>query len=239
MASLRKRSALGTLVLLALVAAESARAQMLGAPVLQNAFTNSGFTVGLDYGSGDHRQNYGGAVAWSPATAFFQLNAGVAYLKTTNASATATYGARMMVPVLGRSSAYGVAPFLGMGGANFDGINDWQIPLGVAFGYRRAVGANGRGISAYVSPFYSWGRVRENAQTSTHALFRVSVGVDAAVSQSVGVTVGYETGAKAGTGQPGATGGIFGLGASYALSHGRQPAKASVPKRGAAPDSTS
>ena len=239
MASSEKLLALGALVAFALVVAEPARAQMLGAPVLQNAFTNSGFTQGVDYGSGNHRQSYGGAVSWSPATAFLQLDAGVAYLKTTNASGTATYGARLMIPVLGRSSAYGVAPFLGMGGANFDGINDWQIPLGVAFGYRRAVGTNGRGISAYVSPFYSWARVRQNAQTTTHALFRVSVGVDAAVSHSVGVTVGYETGAKAGTGQPGATGGIFGLGASYALSHGRQPANASVRKRVAAPDSTS
>ena len=144
-----------------------------------------------------------------------------------------------MVPVLTRTSEFGLSPFVGMGGANFDGINDWQIPLGIAAGYRRAFGANGRGISAYLSPFYSWARVRQNQQTLTHGLFRVSVGVDAAVSQSVGVTLGYETGAKAGEGQPGATGGIFGLGVSYALNHGKQATKGRPPRPNASPDSTS
>jgi len=103
----------------------------------------------------------------------------------------------------------------------------------------RAFGANGRGVSAYLSPFYSWARVRQDQQTITHGLFRVSVGVDAAVSQSVGVTIGYETGANAGEGQPGATGGIFGLGVSYALNHGRQAAKARTPRPNARPNSTS
>jgi len=237
-ASLRAFSTLSAALALALVLAEPARAQMLGAPVLQNAFTNSGFTIGVDYGSGNRQQSYGGAVAWSPATGIFQLDAGVAYLHSRNASGTATYGARLMVPVLTRTSELGLAPFVGMGGANFDGINDWQIPLGIAAGYRRALGVNGRGISAYVSPFYSWARVRQDQQTITHGLFRVSAGVDAAVSQSVGVTVGYETGAKAGEGQPGATGGIFGLGVSYALNHGQQAAKARAPRPIAPPDST-
>ena len=239
MTSLRTSSAVAAAVALALVVAEPARAQMLGAPVLQNAFTNSGFTIGLDIGSGDHHESYGGAVAWSPATAIFQLAAGVAYLHTTNASGTATYGARLMVPVLSRTAAFGVAPFVGMGGANFSGVNDWQIPLGVAFGYRRTIGANARGISAYLSPFYSWARLRQNQQTVTHGLFRTSLGVDAAVSPSIGVTLGYETGAKAGEGQPGATGGIFGLGVSYSLSHGQQPAKTSTRKPVAPSDSTS
>jgi hypothetical protein len=126
-----------------------------------------------------------------------------------------------MVPVLGSASRFGVAPFVGMGGANLSGVNDWQIPLGITGAYRRAL-PNGRGVSAYVSPFYTWARARANGVTETHGLFRVSLGVDAAVLPSVGVTIGFETGAKAGEGQPGATGGIFGLGVSYALQHARQ-----------------
>ena len=122
-----------------------------------------------------------------------------------------------MVPVLKHDLPYGVAPFVGVGGATLSGVTDWQIPLGISAGYRHALGASGRAVSAYVSPFYSWARVRENGLTSTHGLFRVSFGVDAAVLPQVGVTVGYETGAKAGVGQAGATGGIFGLGVSYAL----------------------
>ena len=198
-----KRSSTTLTIVAAVVAlsfalALSARAQMLGAPVLQNAFTNRGFTVGLDFGTGSDLTSYGGAVAWSPASAKYQFSGGVGYLDPKNGSATATYGARLMVPVLNRSSPFGVAPFVGMGGANFDGVNDWQIPLGISAGYRRAIGTNGRGISAYVSPFYTWARVRENGQTDTHGLFRVSIGVDAAVLPQVGVTVGYETGQKAG-----------------------------------------
>jgi hypothetical protein len=204
-----------------LALAPSARAQMLGAPVLQNAFTNRGFTVGADFGSGNAVRSYSGAVAWSPMNMKFQLAGGVGYLDRTNASGAATYGARLMVPVLKNTSPFGVAPFVGMGGANLQGVNDWQIPLGISAGYRRALGT-GRGVSAYVSPFYSWARVRANGVTDTHGLFRVSVGVDAAVLPSIGVTIGFETGATAGVGEPGATGGIFGLGVSYALHHARQ-----------------
>lgn len=211
----------GVAVVLSFALVPPARAQMLGAPVLQNAFTNRGFTVGVDFGAGDEAHSYGGAVAWSPTNMKFQLSGGVAYLDRKNASGTATYGARLMVPVLNHRSAFGVSPFVGMGGASFDGITDWQIPLGITAGYRRAIGST-RGVSAYVSPFYSWARVRSHGVTDTHGLFRVSVGVDAAVLSSVGVTIGFETGARAGEGEPGATGGIFGLGVSYALHHARQ-----------------
>jgi hypothetical protein len=238
-APMRSFSVLAAFLASSFALAAPGRAQMLGAPVLQNAFTNRGFTVGVDFGTGDHSKSYGGAVAWSPMNEHFQLDAGVGFLDRDGASGTATYGARLMVPVLNKSLAFGVAPFVGMGGANFDGINDWQIPLGISAGYRRALGTNGRGISAYVSPFYTWSRIREAGATETHGLFRVSVGVDAAVLPWVGVTVGYETGANAGEGEPGATGGIFGVGISYALHHAQQQrAKKPVTKPDATPDST-
>jgi len=212
--------------------ARSAGAQMLGAPVLQNAFTNRGFTIGVDFGSGDDLTSYGAAAAWSPMSAKYQFSLGVAYLDPKNGSGTATYGARLMVPVLKANSPFGVAPFVGMGGANFDGVNDWQIPLGISAGYRRALGTNGRGISAYVSPFFTWARVRENSETVTHGLFRVSIGVDAVVLPRVGVTVGYETGQKAPEDKPGARGGIFGAGVSYAL---HKPGTGRVRTPGATP----
>lgn len=218
--------------------AAPARAQMLGAPVLQNAFTNRGFTLGVNLGTSSDYSSYAGAVAWAPRNGTFQLAGGVGYLDPKSGSGTATYGARLMVPVLNRTSAFGVAPFVGMGGANFDGVNDWQIPLGISAGYRTAIGENGRGISAYVSPFYTLNRVREHGATYDHGLFRVSVGVDAAVLPQVGVTVGYETGKNAGEGEIGATGGIFGIGVSYAL-HRASP-QDTVPRRRrpAATDST-
>jgi hypothetical protein len=213
----RSLSRFGAVVAISLACAPLARAQMLGAPVLQNAFTNRGFTVGADFGAGKDVTTYGGAVAWSPMSARYQLSGGVAFLDQKDVSGTATYGARLMVPVLNRTLAYGVAPFVGMGGATFDGITEWQIPLGITAGYRLAVGDKGRGISAYVSPFYTWNRIRANKQTDTNGLFRVSVGVDAAVLPQVGVTAGIETGKKAGDEDAGARGTIFGIGVSYAL----------------------
>jgi hypothetical protein len=239
----RSLSILGMVIAFSLAHANSAGAQMLGAPVLQNAFTNRGVTVGVDFGSGGDLSSYGAAVSWSPMSAKYALSGGIAYLDPKFGSGTATYGARLMVPVFHRFPQFGVAPFVGMGGATRSGVTDWQIPLGVALGYRRAVGTSGRAVSAYVSPFYSWARVRENGLTSTHGLFRVSFGVDAAVLPQVGVTVGYETGAKAGAGQAGATGGIFGLGVSYALHRPRPSDEVEQPRRrrprDAAPDSTS
>lgn len=235
-ASVMRNTMFAVVGVIALTSASSARAQMLGAPVLQNAFTTRGFTLGLDFGAGSDVKAYGGAVAWSPMSAKFQLSGGVAYLDPKIGSGTATYGARLMVPVLNRNSPFGVAPFVGMGGATIDGVTDWQIPLGITGAYRRALGTNGRGISVYVSPFYTWARIRENQQTTTNGLFRVSIGVDAAVLPQVGVTVGYEMGQKAGEGETGATGGIFGLGVSYAL-HKPGTERARVPRARAAPDS--
>jgi hypothetical protein len=229
--SKRSLSNLGIALASSLVLVSTARGQMLGAPVLQDAFTNGGFTVGADFGSGGDLTSYGAAVSWSPLSAKYQLSGGVAYLDPKFGSGTATYGARLMVPVLNHSLPYGVSPFVGMGGATMSGVTDWQIPLGISAGYRRAFGTSGRVVSAYVSPFYSWARVRENGQTSTHGLFRVSFGVDAAVLPQVGVTVGYETGAKAGVGEAGATGGIFGLGVSYALHRPRATDDVEQPRK--------
>ncbi len=222
---------IGAIAFSSLAQQSLARAQMLGAPVLQDAFTNPGFTVGADFGSGNDLKTYGGAVAWSPASAFFQLSGGVAYLHPKLGSGTATYGARLMVPVLHRWPQFGLAPFVGMGGATMSGVTDWQIPLGISAGYRRALGSSGRAVSAYVSPFYSWARVRANGVTATNGLFRVSLGVDAAVLPQVGVTVGYELGQTAGVGKAGATGGIFGLGVSYALHRPRPADEVEQPSR--------
>lgn len=218
--------------------AAPARAQMLGAPVLQNAFTNRGFTLGVNLGRSSDYSSYAGAVAWAPRNGTFQLAGGVGYLDPKNGSATATYGARLMVPVLNPTSAFGLAPFVGMGGANFHGVNVWQVPAGISAGYRKAIGENGRGISAYVSPFYTLNRVRENGATDDHGLFRVSVGVDAAVLPQVGVTVGYETGKNAREGEIGATSGIFGIGVSYALNRASQQDTIPRRRRPAATDST-
>src|SRR3569623_1576867 len=102
-----------------------ARAQMLGAPVLQNAFTNPGVTVGINFGTGSDLSSYGAAVSWSPMSAKYALSGGIAYLDPKFGSGTATYGARLMVPVFHRFPQFGIAPFVGMGGATRSGVTVW------------------------------------------------------------------------------------------------------------------
>src|SRR6478672_1614042 len=138
----RSLSIVGTVIAFALAHVPVARAQMLGAPVLQNAFANRGVTVGVDFGSGSDHSSYGGAVSWSPMSAKYALSGGIAYLDPKFGSGTATYGARLMVPVFHRFPEFGVAPFVGMGGATRDGVTAWQIPLGISAGYRRALGSS-------------------------------------------------------------------------------------------------
>jgi hypothetical protein len=50
---------------------------------------------------------------------------------------------------------------------------------------------------------------------------RASFGVDVAVVPSLGITVGYELGQTADADEPGATGGTFGVGISYAFRRGQ------------------
>jgi hypothetical protein len=160
----------------------TAGAQMLGTPVLQNAFSNPGFTIAANYGTGGDASAYGGAVAWAPRRAVVQLSGGA----------------------------------VGVGGLSASGATTLRVPAGVSIGYRRALGRD-RGVSGYVAPFYSWSRLKADGATDSAGRFRISFGVDVAVLPALGLTVGYETGSEARAGEPGPTGGLFGIGLSYAL----------------------
>ncbi|MGI8496570.1 MAG: outer membrane beta-barrel protein [Gemmatimonadaceae bacterium] len=214
-----------------------AHAQMLGVPVLQNAFYNPGITVAANYGTGDHISAYGGAAAWAPGSGRLVLSGGAGAYKPSGGSSQFTWGGRLSLPIyqlMGGSA--GVALFGGIGGANASvptatpecvpaldcfgssttRVSVLRVPAGAALGYRAAFA--GRGASLYVAPFYGWSRVSVSGGSSANAAqFRVSVGADVAVLPSVGLTVGYETGATAKNGDPGPTGGLFGVGLSYAL----------------------
>jgi hypothetical protein len=212
----RRIVVLGVALLLA-GAARDGGAQMLGVPVLQNAFTNPGITVGVNVGTGAGANAYGVAGAWSPLNGVVQLSGGIALHDPDAGSSRPTWGVRVMAPIPrvgGRS--VGVAAFAGVGALRASGATETLIPVGVSVSYRRALGAT-RGISGYVAPFYSGSRFKQDSLSTSHGLFRVSVGVDAAVMPGLGVTVGYEGGARARDGEPGPTGGLFGVGVSYAL----------------------
>jgi hypothetical protein len=194
-----------------------AAAQMVGVPVLQNAFLNPGVTLGGDFASSSDAVAYGGAVAWVPGSGKIQLSAGLGALDPKNGSAKATWGARAMLPIprLGTRSI-GVAAFVGVGGLSAGGATETRIPIGASVGYRATLG-EWRAISAYVSPFLNYSRLKLDTGSVSKGLFRVSIGVDVAIVRQLGLTIGYELGGRAPEGNPGPAGGLLGVGLSYAL----------------------
>jgi hypothetical protein len=231
--------------LLAVLAAPAA-AQINGVPVIQNAFLNRGLAVAANYGSENGGTAFGVAGAYSPRGRRFVLSGGVGAFSPEPRAELGneiTYGVRLAVPVLRLAGgAIGVAPFAGVGSASFkldqpvsvpdggepDGESDatmsmLQVPVGMAIGYRRALGET-RSFSVYASPFYSWSRRTHGDSSTSRGLARVSLGLDVALMQAIGLTLGYEFGATASADEPGPRTGIFGAGLSYALGARRSAA---------------
>ena len=199
----------------------AASAQMLGVPVLQNGFTNPGITVAVNYGTAESARGYGLAGAWAPASGRFQVSGGVGQYDADEGKAWVTYGGRFAMPLtrFTGTGSFGVAPFAGIGAANREGMSILHIPVGVAAGYRRALGAT-RAISAYGSSFYGFTRLTSDSETDVSekkGLLRFSLGLDVTVIRSLGLTLGYELGATADEGEPGPQGSMFGIGLSYAF----------------------
>src|SRR5688500_11550799 len=219
----RRRHVLSFTAVLSLVALISVAAHLPRFPVLQNAFANPGLTIAVNYGQSDESKGYGGALAWSPATARFQLTGGFGAFKPDEGDRAWAWGARAAVPITQTMMAgkLGVGAFAGVGGASQDDVSLLHVPAGASISWRTRLGER-RGISLYAAPFYSWTRVRFDDESESKGLLRASVGVDVAVVPSLGITVGYEFGQNADDdGPPGATGGIFGVGVSYALRRGQ------------------
>lgn len=212
-----RRAGLGAAVAVCAIPV-GARAQMVGVPVLQSAFTNPGVTVGANVATGDHATAYGVAAAWTPsARGAFQVSGGIGIHDADDGASHATWGLRAMAPIpaLG-TRTIGVGAFLGVGGLSARGGRETRVPVGVSVAYRRALGTH-RAISAYITPLYSWTRLKQDTVSVSRGLFRVSVGVDVVVLPKLGVTLGYEGGSRARGGEPGPAGGLFGVGLSYAL----------------------
>lgn len=196
-------------------------AQMLGVPVLQNGFSNPGITVAVNYGTATSVRGYGLAGAWAPASGRFQFSGGIGGFDPDSGKTWATYGGRFAMPLtrFTRNGNFGIAPFAGIGAANREGMSLLHIPVGIAAGYRRGLGAT-RAISVYGSSFYGWSRATSDAESDANVsrgLIRFSAGLDVTVIPSVGLTLGYELGATADGDEPGPGSSIFGIGLSYAF----------------------
>ncbi|HET7621444.1 MAG TPA: hypothetical protein VFK39_06025 [Gemmatimonadaceae bacterium] len=207
----------GLTAVLAVAGARPAAAQMVGVPVLQNAFLNPGVTLGVDFAAASEAVVYGGALAWVPRSSKVQLSGGFGALVPDNGSGRATWGARAMFPISAiRTRSLGVAVFGGVGSLSAGSVTETRIPLGASLGYRARLG-EWRAISAYVAPFADISRLKSDSGTVNETLFRVSLGVDVAIARQIGLTIGYEWGSRAPAESPGPAGGLFGVGLSYAL----------------------
>lgn len=207
----------GALVVAGALGGSPADAQMLGAPVLQNAFSNPGITVAANYGGGSDYATFAAAGAWAPGSARWQFSAGAGVISPKDGDGALNIGGRLAVPIktFGSTKAFGVSVFAGAGGAKIGDERLLQVPMGLGLGYRRALGAT-RGISLFATPFYSLSQ-SDSAGIERSGLVRGSIGMDVSLTRSIGATVGFETGAKARVGEAGATGSLWGVGVSYAF----------------------
>jgi hypothetical protein len=197
--------------------AAAAGAQMPGVPVLQNAFANPGITVAANYGSADEGGAYAGAASWSPGSGRLVFSGGLGAYDPDEGKTQLAGGARASVTMFRfLNGDVGTALFVGAGAAGRSGSTLYMLPIGVAIGYRRALGET-RAFSVYGAPFYVYNRLKTGDVTTNANAFRASVGVDVALLSWLGATVGYEFGANAKDNDPGPRSGVFGIGLSLAL----------------------
>lgn len=201
--------------------ASHAGAQLPGVPVLQNAFANAGLAIAVNYGHAEESQAYAGAIGWAPGSARFQVTGGFGIIDPDIGSRLSAWGARVSAPITSMMEGkFGIGAFAGVGGASRDSVSMLHVPAGASVSYRARLGER-RGISFYATPFYSWTRVKFDDVSDNAGLVRVSVGVDLAIVPSLGITAGYEFGQTADETEPGATGGVFGVGITYAFRRGQ------------------
>lgn len=191
---------LGAVVLMA----APSSGQVPGSPVLQNAFANPGLAIAANFAGGGGQSFFGAATGYGLGSGRLQAS-GAAGVQRANGSSRGAYGGRVSANVWTSSGgSLGAGAFAGLGGAprtrDAAGVTNAAVmivPVGITVGYRRAMGAK-RGISAYASPLYRWTRAQTDAIKTSSGGLGGAVGVDFAVSQSFGATVGAEFGKSGG-----------------------------------------
>jgi hypothetical protein len=183
---------LATYAALTAASASTASAQMPGLPVLQNAFGNSGITVGVNAGTAPEGQAYALAAGWGRGRI---LAGGGIGMSSAAGSNGVGFGARLAMPVWSMArGSIGFAAFAGAGGTVAGERNITQLPIGVSAGWRRALGST-RGFSVYLAPHYQWVREsRPDSGTVSGGRFRGALGLDVGITPRLGVTLGIEGG---------------------------------------------
>lgn len=200
----------------AVIVATSADAQMPGAPILQNVWASRGLVGALDIGGGTDATVYAAALSFTASR--LQFSGGAGYQTRTGMSSRAVYGVRAAMPLGSATSAFGFGAFAGIGGgptsstAADSGANTTQIPLGIAVGWRKGLGAT-HGVSVYADPAYEL----FSGGSKSGGLFRVGLGADVGITTSLGATLGAEFGGTRARGVGGPSGVLYGVGVSYAF----------------------
>lgn len=196
-----------------------AAAQIPYAPVLQNAFANSGFAFAANITNLSGATSYLGAVAWAPRPARFQLSAGVGAQTRSNEPTRTVFGGRINVGMLrNEESRLGISVFGGYGALSGSGLDSTDtktvLPLGATVGFRLPLGKS-HGISFYASPIYEW--ITRGGGASGASVFRGAAGIDIGILGGVGATIGAEFGSNypGESGKPSGT--AFGAAISYAF----------------------
>ena len=198
-------------VSLLVTSASLAVAQMPGVPVLQNAWATPGLAAAADFSGGAGASVWAVAFSWSPGAT--QISGGGGMQSRTGLSSRGVYGVRVALPLAQfMNGNAGLSGFAGIGGGAATALDSSAvtslIPVGVALGYRHAMGA--RGISIYASPSYQWASTRAGSTSGV----RVGLGVDLGLAPSFGLTGGLQFGQARTSGGSGTS---YVLGASYAL----------------------
>lgn len=195
-----------------------AGAQVPGAPVLQNAWASPGTVAAVNVGGGSDGGAYVLAGSWAPTSGNYELSGGFGSRHFSGAGGRSVYGFRLAVPFGGKAGAFGFAAFIGAGGGSVStnaadsAVSTSEVPVGVAVGWRRALGST-HGVSVYASPSYvflSGGRERGN-------VVRAAVGVDVGITRSIGLTAGIDFGQTRAHDIGGPSGALFGVGLAYAF----------------------
>ena len=211
------RHARAVAALIALAVASRAAAQVPGSPVLQNAFANPGLAVAANVTGGGGQSFFGAAAGYGMGSGRLQLS-GAAGVQRASSATRGAYGARLSATAwTSAGQGLAVGAFAGFGGAArtrnaADSVTNPAVvivPVGLTVGYRRSIGAT-RGISVYGSPLYRWTRA-EATTVSTSGKFGGAAGLDVALTQSFGATIG----AAFGAGGSGSSSTTFGLALSF------------------------
>jgi hypothetical protein len=241
------RAAFVPLALLAALAGTAPlAAQLPGVPAAPSAFVNPGIALAANAGveqnalvdtDGSGRRSrwtYGGAAAFAPASARWQIVGGVAaqsWGEGYRDPATA-FGARGAWSVW-RNARFGATAVGGIGfaraklelpatptAADSDAVVVLrQIPIGAAVGMRGALGAT-RAWAISVAPQFVFYSLSLDDDAVTASRVRVSAVAEAALTRRLGLAVALEDGARASGGEPGPRGTTVGVALSFALGRG-------------------